>query len=186
MDALATTEQATALGYDLGANAAALLDRASARIRRAAGSAITAAQATVRYYPVCGRVVLAGVPVLAVASAAGVDEDGSTAPLDGWQWDGIDRVYGLYGWDLVEITYTTGWDPVPDGVVELVCQVAARMAVPVPDGVGAGLRSRTVGAVSATYSDDVTTAALADLLPVEKQALADALSRRTVWVVGSR
>lgn len=186
MDALATTEQATALGYDLGANAAALLDRASARIRRAAGSAITASEATVRYYPVCGRVVLAGAPVTAVTSVSGVDENGDLGVLDGWQWDGIDRIYGLYGEDLVEVVYTVGYDPIPDGIVELVCQVAARMAVPVPDGVGAGLRSRTVGAVSATYSDDVTTAALADLLPVEKQALAAALSRRTVWVVGSR
>ncbi|MCG6499459.1 hypothetical protein [Kitasatospora sp. A2-31] len=181
---LATSADATAYGYTLpAADADALLARASARIRRAAGQPITASTSTVRLAEHDGVVTLPGPPVTAVASVVAVACDGTTSALSWWCWDG-DQLTVPCGTGQVEVVYTHGYTVVPDGVVELTCSVAARFGA-APAGADGLLRSEQIDDYSRTFATEAIAAA-GDLLPGERDALADALGTPQAWMTGGR
>lgn len=188
---LATQDDATRFGYALPPDDAdALLDKASVRVRRSAGQPITPSTVTIEISPDGLRVQLPAPPVIEVLSVALVAEDGSTTPLTGWRWDGTYlRLPHHHGhcWDL-QVVYRRGWDPVPDGVTELVCQVAHRLGN-TPLGMDVGIRSQ-----SSTIDDYQTSTTFAaeqvevagNLLPGELTALKAALGPvPAVWVVST-
>lgn len=181
---LATQADATAYGYSLPpATADALLARASARIRRAAGQPITTSTSTVRLTVDGGAVSLPGPPVTAVTSVLGVNCTGATYALDSWCWDS-EVLTVPCDTEQVEVVYTRGYATVPDGVVELTCSVADRFAA-TPTGAGGLLRSRSIDDYSETYATEAIAAA-GDLLPGEREALADALGTPEAWMTRSR
>lgn len=181
---LATVADATAYGYSLpAASADTLLARASARIRRAAGQPITASTVTVQLAVDGRRVELPAPPVVEVQAVAAVDpDDGTISTLTGWWWDGECLRLADCDTRRVQVTYERGWNPVPDGVVELTCQVANRLAV-TPIGMDAGIRERAIDDYRETYAAEMTQSA-GDLLPGELTALERDLGCRGVWVVG--
>lgn len=167
---LASVADAERLGYTLPPDLAeALLARASARLRRAAGQQISRTETTIRLRADSrGLVRLPAPPVVEVAAVVAAVEDGG-AELDGWVWDGRDRVCGLTG-DVV-VTYTHGLDPIPDELLDLVCQVAARLAQePDSGGMAAGVRSESIDDYSVTYAQEALDVA-AGLLGGEEAAL---------------
>jgi hypothetical protein len=179
---LASSADATSYGYSLPpADADSLLARASVRIRRAAGQPITPSVVTVQLAVDGGCVELPAPPVLEVQSVSSVDEDGTLTELTGWWWDG-DRLRLVTCFALrVQVTYRRGWDPVPDGIVELACSVADRLS-DMPKGMESGVRQRTIDDYSETYASEAVQSA-GDLLPGELTALQRELGERCVWVV---
>jgi hypothetical protein len=184
LDPLATPEDATGYGYTLGDTATVELARASVRIRRAAGQPITPSVVTIRLRADGRRVQLPAPPVMEVQSVSVVACDGTTTPLDGWQWTGTDLLLPRHCPEDIEVVYRRGWDPVPDGVVELVCAVADRLAN-TARGMDVGIRSQQIDDYQVTYAaEQVQTAG--DLLPGEQTALDKALGRvPDVWVVSA-
>jgi hypothetical protein len=181
---LATTADATAYGYTLPpATADALLARASARIRRAAGQPITSTTSTVRLPATDSTVSLPGPPVTAVTTVLGVDCTGATYALDWWCWDGATLTVPC-GTEKVDVAYSRGYTTVPDGIVELTCSVANRFAG-TPAGAEGLLRSRSIDDYSETYATEAIAAA-GDLLPGEREALADALGTPEAWMTEAR
>ncbi|GAA3416208.1 hypothetical protein [Streptosporangium vulgare] len=183
MASLATLPDAVRLGYTLPAGEEeALLARASARIRRAAGQQISSMTSTVRVRVEDGTAILPGAPITAVTTVTRLAEDGGAA-VTGWWWDGRERVHGinvstsgsLYPhrrWPVdVNITLTHGLVTLPDELVELVCSVAVRLgATADAAGMEAGIRSESIDDYSVTYASDALTTA-ANLLPGEESAL---------------
>ncbi|MFC4034544.1 hypothetical protein ACFO3J_24150 [Streptomyces polygonati] len=191
LDPLATLADAERFGYTLPPGEAdSLLDRASVRVRRAAGQPITPSVVSIEISPDSRRVQLPAPPVIEVQSVAEVAEDGSTTPLTGWRWDGtVLRLPHHHGhrWDLL-VTYRRGWDPVPDGAIELVCQVAHRLGN-TPLGMDVGIRSQSQQIddyqTSTTFAAEQVQVA-GDLLPGELTALKRALGAvPAVWVVST-
>jgi hypothetical protein len=182
---LATGADAVAYGYTLpNESATVVLARASVRIRRAAGQPITPSTVTLQVPVDDGLVELPAPPVLEVLSVEAVAEDGTLTTLTGWWWDGEHlRLVTCFAL-RVQITYRRGWDPIPDGVVELACEVADRLAN-TPRGMEAGIRQRSIDDYSETYAAEATQSA-GDLLPGELTALQRELGARCVWVVKSR
>lgn len=181
---LATQADATGYGYSLPADTAdGLLNRASARIRRAAGQPITSSTSTVRLPVEEGTVVLPGPPVTEVTSVLGVDCTGATYTLACWsRQDAVITV--PCGTEQVEVDYTHGYPTVPDGVVELTCAVASRFAATPADAEGL-LRSRSIDDYSETFATEAIAAG-GDLLPGEREALEDALGTPEVQMARSR
>lgn len=183
---LATPADASAWGYTLpSADASALLSRASVRIRRAAGQPITPSTVTTQVDAEDGTVTLPAPPVVTVESVRSVDpDDGTLATITGWWWDG-ERLHlpdcSAY---RVDVTYQRGWTVTPDGIVELTCQVANRLAL-TPDGMDVGVRQRSIDDYSETFAVEQMDVA-GDLLPGELKALARELSApASSWVVKS-
>lgn len=152
---LASTADAARFGYTLPAGQEELfLARASARLRRAAGQQISSTTSTVRLRVDCGVAVLPGPPVSVVTTVAKLAADGGTA-LTGWEWDGYDRITCIPWWRDANFTYTHGFNPVPDELLELVCSVAARLgSAPTSGGMEAGVRSESIDDYSVTYASD--------------------------------
>jgi hypothetical protein len=181
---LATQADATTYGYSLpAATADALLARASARIRRAAGQPITSSTSTVRLAEHDGTVALPGPPITAVTSVVAVDSTGTTTALPWWCWDG-ERLTVPCGTGQVEVVYTRGYGTVPDGIVELTCAVASRFGA-TPAGADGLLRSEQIDDYSRTFATEAITAA-GDLLPGELEALEAALGTPEAWMTRSR
>ncbi|MFE4697285.1 hypothetical protein ACFRIC_09345 [Streptomyces sp. NPDC056738] len=184
LPSLATAADAVAYGYSLPeASAVALLTRASVRIRRAAGQPITPSVVIVQLAVDGGCVELPAPPVLEVQSVSAVDEDGLLTELTGWWWDGQVLRLGTCFAHRVQVTYRRGWETVPDGIVELTCQVANRIGDS-PVGMEAGIRERAIDDYRETYAAEATQTA-GDLLPGELTALQRELGERCVWVVGT-
>lgn len=181
---LATEADATTYGYTLpSGSAAALLARASARLRRAAGQPITPSTVTVQLAVEGGCVELPAPPVLEVQAVSAVDEEGALTTLTGWWWDGEKlRLVTCFA-HRVQVTYQRGWDPLPDGIVELTCEVADRLA-DTPKGMTVGLRERAVDDYREVYAGEAVQAA-GDLLPGELTALQRELCTPCVWVVST-
>jgi len=182
---LATQADATGYGYTLDpATADALLNRASVRIRRAAGQPITPSVVTVRLTPDGDRLRLPAPPVIEIQSVKSVVDDVAT-DLTGWWWDGERLRLPDCTTTLAEVTYQRGWTTLPGGLVELTCQVADRLAK-TPVGMDAGIRAReVVGEYSETYAAEQTQTA-GDLLPGELTALRRELGGQAeygAWVV---
>lgn len=180
---LASKADAVAYGYELPQeSAAAWLARASARIRRAAGQPITPSTVTVQL-AACASVDLPAPPVIEVQEVDAVDADGTTTVLTGWRWDGEQLRLPDCRADRVQVTYRRGWDPVPDGVVELACAVADRLAG-TPKGMEMGVRERAIDDFREVYASEAVQTA-GDLLPGELAALQRELGGQCVWVVGT-
>lgn len=189
MVALATQADLTRFGYDIPANADALLERASARLRLAAGhQMVTPDTSTVTFMPqLRPRLRLWQFPARAVHSVIRNDtgEDiTSQCALDGN--DLLLPSYGSFlyppdvlswfGFTSITVTYSHGWAVVPDELVELVCAVAVRMSGTKPDRDPA-IVAQTVGDVS----QQINPAALglaSGLLPGEVATIRRVFYRR--------
>jgi hypothetical protein len=192
---LATVDDATGYGYSLPPDrAGGLLARASARIRRAALQPITQTDVALSLVPVhdhlhghrapCWHVVLPAPPIVSVEAVQTAPEDGAPpVEITGWRWDGDQRIILPGPVGRVTATYTRGFDPVPDGLVELCCEVADRLAN-TPDGEGL-VRQQSIDDFSITYATEQIVAG-GDLMPGEQAALARMLASPTVLVVKSR
>lgn len=131
-------------GYD--AAAAAKIASASARIRRAAGrQQITPGTSqTTLWGP--GPWLLPQRPATAITAA--VDAGGRTvaATLAG-------QHVTSPACGPITVTYEHGYDPLPDGLIELVCAVASRLAS-VTSAMAAGVRTEQAGGESITIGAD--------------------------------
>ncbi|MFG3050326.1 hypothetical protein ACGFZP_05130 [Kitasatospora sp. NPDC048239] len=186
LPALATAADAAALDYALPpARADALLAKASVRIRRAAGQPITPSTVVVQLDSEEGSVVLPAPPVITVQQVQAVTAAGTLTVVTGWVWDGERLRLPDPCTTRVQVTYQRGWTVVPDGLVDLTCQVAQRLADTPTTGMATGIRSEQIDDYSVTYAVEQLDAA-GDLLPGERTALADALGAApTAWVVKS-
>lgn len=139
-------EAANLAAYGYPPEAEAFLARASARVRRYTRQQITAGTSTVTLHAWPYR--LPQRPVTAIVS---VTSGGASVPyrLDA---AGVIEVYGTCGRPVV-VEYQHGYDVVPDGLVELVCSIAARMAT-TPNAVGAGAQTEQAGGESITWGYD--------------------------------
>lgn len=84
--------------------------------------------------------------------------------------------------DCTEITYTSGWDVVPDRIVEVICTIAARLEEVSP-ALSGGLQQATVGGESQGFGWD-SYKGVGDLVTSEKEALARIFPRRGGLLVG--
>lgn len=183
---LATQADVANWGYTLPAGTAdALLARASVRLRRAARESISVSTVTIQVDVDRGLVDLPAPPVVAVSDVQAVGDLGVLTPLvqgTDWWWDGEHIVLTCTQPRVfrVQATYSRGRTVIPEGVVELCCQVAVRMSM-TPAGMDIGIRERKVDDYSETYAVEMIDAA-GNLLPGELSALHDALGTRNVWL----
>ncbi|MGV9364520.1 hypothetical protein [Amycolatopsis sp. NPDC003731] len=124
----------------------ALYARASVRVRSFVEQDITRATSTLTLSG-CGPWYLPQRPVVAVTSVVNSVGDAVAFYVDG-AWLYADPRHPS-GYPLT-VTYTHGFDPVPDALVELVCAVATRMSS-VPDAVASGVRTEQAGAEAVTW-----------------------------------
>ncbi|HEX5119848.1 MAG TPA: hypothetical protein VFW65_32075 [Pseudonocardiaceae bacterium] len=171
MEPLATLDDVTArypgtLTQDQQGRAAALLTDASTVVRSFTRQQFTAGASTERIRPIGERLYLRQSPVVSVDAVAVVDVLATsgllTLPLGAWMWDGgqeiwigaLNVVINLpddiaelleYEVPLVQVTYTHGYDTIPDPVISVVCSVVVRaLDIPGPTGIV----SQTVGGLS--------------------------------------
>jgi hypothetical protein len=141
---LITEADLTEYGYDPAA--AGKIPSASARIRRAAGrQQITAgtSQVTLRGP---GPWRLPQRPATAITAAVDADGNAVAATLDGQMV--TSPICGT-----VTITYSHGFDPLPDELIELACAVTSRLAG-VSSAMAAGVRTEQAGGESVTWGAD--------------------------------
>lgn len=123
--------------------ALALLTDASARVRRVSGQTISLATTTARFTPVWHvrkfGILLPQWPIVTVDTVIGDD----LADVD-VTW--VSGTNFIETWVPVTVTYTHGYDPVPDDIVAVVCQVAGRAFGMKPEA--AGITSESLGAYS--------------------------------------
>lgn len=171
MDPLATLGDLTArypgtLTTDQQSRALALLGDASTVVRTYTRQTFTTATTTERIRPIGDRALLRQAPVTAVTAVGLVDtlQSGNlvSLPMGAWMWDGgqevwigaISTVINLpddvtellqYQVPLMEVTYSHGYDAVPDPAIAVVCSIVCR-ALDLPTS--GGVASQTVGALS--------------------------------------
>lgn len=147
LDTLATTANATAFG--LSVTDAALL-RASTRLREFVGQRISSGTSTV---VLRGSLVrLPQRPVTAITSVT--DSDGVVLAAADYRLSG-GGVLQLPRHDEWTVVYAHGWsaETMPDGVVELVCTIAARLVSTDP-ALAAGVTQEQTGSQSQTLGWD--------------------------------
>lgn len=154
LPALATTANATAFG--LSVTDAALL-RASTRLREFVGQQVSSGTSTVVL-----RGSLVRLPQRPVTSITSVtDSDGVVLAADDYTLSG-GGVLQLPRHDEWTVVYAHGWTleadgetpaTIPDGVVELVCTIAARLVATDP-AVAAGVTQEQTGSQSQTLGWD--------------------------------
>lgn len=133
----------------------ALIQDASAAVRsEAGGQRISRATSTIRT-AMCGRFALPQYPVVSITS---VTQYVGGAAIT-YEWDGLNTVT-LNGWvdrfdldggyhTVADVTYVHGYDPVPDDIVAVVSQMAARAyGLPASDS---GVTQESLGAYSVSY-----------------------------------
>lgn len=152
MPVLATQDDLTRFGYAIPVNADNLLDRASVRVRLAAGhQTVTADTSTVTFPPNSGNTFqLWQFPCTGVHAVTAGD---GTAITD-WTLTGNEITFpcGVIPVNSsVTITYTHGFATLPDELVEVVCAVAVRLSGTKPDRDPAVI-AQAVGDVSQTLS----------------------------------
>lgn len=158
---LATPADATAYGYpDV---APEWFARASTRVRRYLRQEITRGTSTAKLSG-RGSWLLPQRPVIAVLSVAG--KDGKPA---GYELDG--PVLTVSGCGPFTVEYDHGYEVIPDGVVELVCAIASRMAQ-MPDAVASGARTEQAGGEAVTWGAEAYRAS-SGLTDDEKDQLRD-------------
>lgn len=144
LDPIATVDDLVEYGYDPSAES--MLVRASTRVRAYARQEITRGTSTLTL-PHGGEWVLPQRPLVSVDFVT--DDEGEAVE------------YGLRGARIfidecdspVTVEYTHGFDPVPDGLVELVCSVASRLSS-TPAAVHSGAQTEQAGGLSVTWGGD--------------------------------
>lgn len=166
MDPLATTDDLDARlpsgTITDPARAAQLLADVSAAFRRKTGQTFTEATTTERLKVRKNKIRLPQRPVISVASVVDLNAVPITVftvvnnvvhldPMvpDPWAWEPRRTALGF-----VDVTYTHGYNPLPDDLVGLVCQVAGRGygTLPTESGVSQeslGAYSYTIGSTAA-------------------------------------
>lgn len=138
---IATESDAAELGITVTAQS---LNRAAIRVRGWLRQRVTMAQSTIT---ASGPIVR--LPQRPVVSVDAVALDGSA--IDYTLRAGVVTVDTD---DEIQITYTHGYAEVPDEILELVCQVAERLATPAPAPVAAGAQQLTAGPWTIGYGFD--------------------------------
>lgn len=169
-----------------------LLHAASASVRDATGQIITRTTTTAPVVATdSSRLKLYQHPVVSVEQ---VTIDG--VPVHDWRLVG-GELERPGGWSAdrrdVHVTYTHGWDPVPDALVTLVVQLTlAALSKIAEDGmIGAepGVRQESVSAnaYAVTYgSDDPSPSSVFELSDRTKRWLRDGWGRGSAGMAGSR
>jgi hypothetical protein len=174
MPALATIDDVTALGADPGAVTAQMLEQASARFRtEAGGNQIEVTEYAMVLTPYGGAVVLPHTPVVQIGQVRSLNDDGTPgAAITGWVFDGKQglNVRGLgevwvngpayrYEYRNVHVTWTAGYDPIPEDVRWTVAAMVKRAAEAGPSGVTSeqiGDFSRSFGSYTASGAFSMT------------------------------
>lgn len=135
-----------------------LLKDASAKVRRISGQQISQAASSVRLTPDSWGggygVFLPQYPVTDVSAV--VDDFGN--PVDVTWQPGTNF---LQTWGPVTVTYTHGYDPVPDDIVAVVCQIVGRAVTTPVDNTG--VTSETLGSYSYTLGSAAAAGPLGTL-----------------------
>jgi hypothetical protein len=172
---LATQSDATALGY--GTIPSAFFARASARVRGYVGQDITAGESTL---VVRGPVVLLPQrPVNAVTEVKDNEDEVLLAEKYTLRVGGVLEV-PEYGENLT-VKYTHGFTTLPDELVEVVCNIAARLSQINP-AAAAGVIQETGGSESISFGFDSYNA-ISDLTTGEKAVLDRIFPHRASLVV---
>lgn len=151
----------------------ALVQDASAAVRsEAGGQLISRAQSTIRA-TIWNRYALPQHPVVSIASITQYD----TGDPITYVWDGLNTVIfwgwpnrfdiNLTGWfpPVANITYTHGYDPVPDDIVAVVAQMAGRAyGLPATES---GINQESLGAYSVSYGTAAASGGVG-MLPDER------------------
>jgi hypothetical protein len=150
--------------------AAALLVDASATVRNRTGQTFVAETSTVRLRVRGTLLRLPQRPVTAVNTITAVDGD-----TVGFTWHAGDTLtlsaIPAVGW--VDVNYAHGYDDVPDDIIGVVCNIAARaFGIPADEG---GYQSETMG--SYTYAVGAAAAAGAAGLLNDERAILDRYTR---------
>jgi hypothetical protein len=171
------------------ARVTALIADASSAIRRFTKQDFTRRQTTVGIRPIGNKIKLAQKPVISVQSIT-VRLPGSVtdALIPGWYWDGpgSDEIWLTDGGSIInlaeeltfalewqtpicQVTYTHGYDIVPDDIIGVVCSMVTRLIT--APGLG-GVISENVGEYSYRLSDAAAQGPMA-LTAAEKDILKD-------------
>lgn len=159
MTALATLEQLAARATQAfdEARATAVLDDVSAAVRNYTGQTVTAETTTDRFVVRNFKVRLPQRPVSEVSDVSDIDGAALT-----YSWDGLEtivvprRTVDQFDYDVplisppvVDVTYSHGYETVPDDLVAVVCNVAARALAEGPEM--AGVTQESVVSYSVSY-----------------------------------
>lgn len=159
-DALASLGDVTSLGADPTVVTEEMLEQASARFRSEARHHITERDYVQVLRPAGGLVKLPRIPVVTVDEVNILELDGSPgAAIAGWTFDGIDLLdvngltddvwlNGPTSWSgNVQVTWTAGWDPIPEDVRWAVAAMVKRAA----EAGSSGITSEQVGDYSRSF-----------------------------------
>lgn len=166
----------------------AVLRDASAAVRRAAGAQIISQEtSTARVGAYCGRLRLPQVPVTAVSSVKNsAGQDVTYVWYAGWDEIVVASSSLLNEWEIepfrystpqlpVTVTYTHGYDPVPDDIIGVVCSMALRALGQMPDETG--VSQETLGGYSYTIGSAAAQGGIGML--DNERAIAQAYRRPT-------
>lgn len=140
---LITADDLTEYGYEA---AATKIAAASARVRRFTRQQITAGTSTTTLHGL-GPWLLPQRPVVAVTTVT--DANGNDV---GYELEGP-RISSATVCGPITVTWDHGFDPLPDGLIELVCAIAARLAG-VTTAMATGVRTEQAGGESITWGAD--------------------------------
>lgn len=171
LDPLATQVDATAYGF--GTISEGSLARASARVRAYTGLAFTLGSYTAKARG--PRFWLPQRPVQSIVSV--VDGDSNDVDYELRPGGLLDVAHDGY----VTVVYEAGFPVLSDGLVELVCSIAARLDSINP-AAASGVQQETGGSESVTFGFDSYNA-VAELTTGEKRALDKMFPRRPGLVV---
>lgn len=169
---LATLDDAEAYGYTGVSDV--MLVRASTRVRRYTRQQITPGESTAILTGV-GPWLLPQRPVQTVTAV--VDDQGKAVPANRWQLCG-QHLYVHHGHVRapLRVTYTHGFDTIPDELIELVCSIADRLGS-VPAAMAAGATTEQAGGETITWGSDAY-AGSTGLTSAEEKALATLFPKR--------
>lgn len=166
----------------------AVLADASAAVRSYTGQDFTASTTTERLRVRRGSIVLPQRPTSAVAAVEDLNANGLP-----YQWDGLDRLlltisnldsFSFVPWSrpiaVVDVTYTHGYDPIPDDIVGVVCSIVTRALGRRPED--AGIQQESIAGYSYTVGSAAAQGGFG-MLPDEKAVL-DRYRRVAGWVDG--
>lgn len=153
-DLICTVEQAAGFDYVVTAGK---LARASSRIRTYTRQQVTVGTSTA-LLPGPGPWLLPQRPVVAVIAV--VDADGQ--PAQYWLQG---QVLHAAGEDLT-VTFDHGFNPVPDGLLEVCAQIADRLSTQ-PKALAEGVQQETVGGITRGFGS-WAAGAVAELTPAER------------------
>lgn len=165
----------SALSSSETARAESVLGDVSASVRRHTGQDFTQATTTDRLRVRRGKVRLPQWPVTAVTSVA---DTNANSVLFSWVADDVVTLsqnldsFSFEPWSNgfthVDVTYTHGYATLPDDLVGIVCQIAARVMGAPPEQ--SGKQSEEIGDYSYTLGA-AAAAGPVGLLPAEREAL---------------